>query len=130
MTLPSSRNIACPNGTFKINTPSKICNQSPTSTVFKLIFLLLLDIKYAVSKLKKGGRIAIISFHSLEDRIVKNTFKELSTSCICPPDFPICVCNHKASLKIISNHPITATEKELEINSRSASAKLRVAEKI
>lgn len=87
-------------------------------------------IKDAVSKLKKGGRIAIISFHSLEDRIVKNTFKELSTSCICPPDFPICVCNHKAELKIISNHPITASKEELEINSRSASAKLRVAEKI
>lgn len=87
-------------------------------------------VKDAVSKLKKGGRIAIISFHSLEDRIVKNTFKELSTSCVCPPDFPICVCNHKASLKIISNHPITATEEELKINSRSASAKLRIAEKL
>jgi len=87
-------------------------------------------IKDAVSKLKVGGRIAIISFHSLEDRIVKNTFKELSVSCVCPPDFPICVCNHKASLKIISNHPITASDEELEINSRSASAKLRVAEKL
>lgn len=91
---------------------------------------LSLFVKDAVSKLKKGGRIAIISFHSLEDRIIKNTFKELSTGCICPPDFPICVCNHKASLKIISNHPITATEEELKINSRSASAKLRVAEKL
>jgi 16S rRNA (cytosine1402-N4)-methyltransferase len=87
-------------------------------------------IKDAVGKLKKGGRIAIISFNSLEDRIVKNTFKELATSCICPPDFPICVCNHKADVKIISAHPITASEEELSINSRSASAKLRVAEKI
>ena len=87
-------------------------------------------IKDAVGKLKKGGRIAIISFHSLEDRIVKNTFKELATNCVCPSDFPICVCNHKADVKIISTHPIIASEKELTINSRSASAKLRVAEKI
>jgi len=87
-------------------------------------------IKDAVSKLKKGGRIAIISFHSLEDRIVKNTFKELATDCVCPPDFPICVCNHKADVKIITNHPITASKEELNINSRSASAKLRVAEKL
>ena len=87
-------------------------------------------IKDAVSKLKKGGRIAIISFHSLEDRIVKNTFKELATDCVCPPDFPICVCNHKADVKIITNHPIIASKEELNINSRSASAKLRVAEKL
>ena len=62
--------------------------------------------------------------------IVKNTFKELSTSCICPPDFPICVCNHKADIKVVSNHPITATENEKLVNSRSASAKLRIAEKL
>ena len=87
-------------------------------------------IKDAVDKLSSGGRIAIISFHSLEDRIVKNTFKELATNCVCPSDFPICVCNHKADVKIITNHPIVAGSSELEVNSRSASAKLRVAEKI
>lgn len=87
-------------------------------------------IRDAINILKPKGRIAIISFHSLEDRIVKNTFRELATNCICPPDFPVCVCNHKAQIKIISNHPITASDKELAINSRSSSAKLRVAEKL
>lgn len=84
----------------------------------------------AVSKLKSGGRLAIISFHSLEDRIVKQKFKELATGCICPPDFPICVCGHKPVVKLITKHPIEATDEELERNSRSAPAKLRVIEKI
>lgn len=84
----------------------------------------------AVEKLKSGGRLAIISFHSLEDRIVKQKFKELGTGCICPPDFPICVCGHKATVKIITKHPVEATAEELEKNPRSASAKLRVIEKL
>ena len=84
----------------------------------------------AISKLKKGGRLAVISFHSLEDRIVKQKFKELSTGCICPPDFPICVCGHKASIKLITKHPVVASEDELNKNSRSSCAKLRVIEKI
>ena len=87
-------------------------------------------IRDAASVLKKGGRLAIISFHSLEDRIVKNTFKDLALDCVCPPDFPICVCDHRASMKIITNHPVTAGNDELMINSRSSSAKLRVAEKL
>ena len=84
----------------------------------------------AISKLKKGGRLAIISFHSLEDRIVKQKFKELATGCICPPDFPICVCGHKPVVKLITKHPVEATEEELKRNSRSAPAKLRVIEKL
>ena len=84
----------------------------------------------AVSKLKKGGRLAVISFHSLEDRIVKQKFKELATGCVCPPDFPICVCGHKASVKLITKHPVEATAEELERNPRSAPAKLRVIEKL
>lgn len=84
----------------------------------------------AISKLKVGGRLAIISFHSLEDRIVKQKFKELATGCICPPDFPICVCGHKATVKLITKHPVEATEEELKKNPRSAPAKLRVIEKI
>ena len=84
----------------------------------------------AVSKLKKGGRLAIISFHSLEDRIVKQKFKELATGCICPPDFPICVCGHKPVVKLITKHPVDATEEELKRNPRSAPAKLRVIEKL
>lgn len=84
----------------------------------------------AVNKLKSGGRLAIITFHSLEDRIVKQKFKELSTGCICPPGLLYCVCGHKPSVKLITKHPVIATEDELKINSRSASAKLRVVEKI
>ncbi len=84
----------------------------------------------AVNLLSVGGRLAVITFHSLEDRIVKQKFKELSTGCICPPDFPICVCGHKAVAKLVTKHPVTATEAELKVNSRSASAKLRVLEKI
>ena len=84
----------------------------------------------AFDYLKPGGRLAVISFHSLEDRIVKQKFKELSTGCICPPDFPICVCGHKATIKLVTKHPVEASEQELKINSRSASAKLRVAEKL
>ena len=84
----------------------------------------------AVNYLKPGGRLAIISFHSLEDRIVKQKFKELATGCICQPDFPICGCGHKASVKLITKHPVEATKEELEINPRSAPAKLRVVEKL
>ena len=80
--------------------------------------------------LKKGGRMAVITFHSLEDRIVKNVFKDLSTSCICPPKTPVCICGHKASVKLVNRKPIIASEKELQENSRSSSAKLRVIEKI
>lgn len=80
--------------------------------------------------LKKGGRIAIISFHSLEDRAVKRAFKELETDCVCDKSLPICVCGHKREVKIITKHPITASEKELAENGRASSAKLRVAEKV
>ena len=80
--------------------------------------------------LKKGGRLAIISFHSLEDRIVKRAFKELETDCICDKSLPVCVCGKKREIKIITKHPITATEEELALNSRAGSAKLRIAEKI
>ncbi len=84
----------------------------------------------ATDHLKPGGRLAVISFHSLEDRITKQKFKELATGCVCPPDFPICVCGHKASVKIITKHPVEATDEEIKINSRSACAKLRVVEKL
>ena len=83
----------------------------------------------AVNHLKIGGRIAIITFHSLEDRIVKSTFKTLATDCICPKNFPICVCNHKAQIKILGKQ-ITATNEEIIKNPRAKSAKLRIAEKI
>lgn len=81
-------------------------------------------------RLKKGGRLAIITFHSLEDRIVKQTFSELAKGCSCPADFPVCVCGKKPELKIITKKPILPTGDELEENSRSKSAKLRIAEKL
>ena len=83
-----------------------------------------------VDMLSKGGRMAVISFHSLEDRIVKNLFKNLSTDCICPPKTPVCICGHKASVKLINKKPITASKEELEFNPRSSSAKLRIIEKL
>ncbi len=80
--------------------------------------------------LKSGGRIAIITFHSLEDRIVKRAFKELETDCICDKSLPICVCGKKKEVNILTKHPIIASTGELEVNSRAKSAKLRIAEKI
>ena len=80
--------------------------------------------------LNKDGRVAVISFHSLEDRMVKNYFRDESVSCVCPPTLPVCCCNHKAALKVILKHPYTAEEDELAANSRSACAKLRVAQKL
>ena len=87
-------------------------------------------IRSAVSLLRRGGRIAIITFHSLEDRIVKQTFSDLASGCTCPRDFPICVCGKKPSVKVITKKPILPSRKELEENPRSRSAKLRVAEKL
>ena len=87
-------------------------------------------IKAASANLVTGGVISIISFHSLEDRIVKQTFKELSKGCTCPRDFPICVCGNKPSLKELTKKPILPSEEELENNPRSRSSKLRVAEKL
>ena len=80
--------------------------------------------------LKKGGRLAVITFHSLEDRIVKRVFKELETDCICDKSLPVCVCGKKKEIEIITKHPITASEEEQALNGRSKSAKLRIAERV
>ena len=87
-------------------------------------------IRSAVDMLKPGGRIAIITFHSLEDRIVKQTFADLASGCVCPRDLPVCVCGRQPRLKIVTRKPIVPSERELEENPRSRSAKLRIAEKI
>jgi 16S rRNA (cytosine1402-N4)-methyltransferase len=84
----------------------------------------------AIDILEPGGRLAVISFHSLEDRIVKQFFKKESSDCLCPKDIPVCKCGHKAILKIITKKPIIPNEGEAKINPRSRSAKLRVAEKL
>jgi len=87
-------------------------------------------IRDAAGAMTSGGRIAIISFHSLEDRIVKQTYRSLSSGCTCPRDFPVCVCGKKPTVKDITKKPILPTNEELINNPRSRSAKLRVAEKI
>jgi 16S rRNA (cytosine1402-N4)-methyltransferase len=87
-------------------------------------------IKTMTQSLKVGGKIAIISFHSTEDRIVKHTFKELANPCTCPREFPQCVCGKKPEIKILTTKPIEASEQELGDNPRARSAKLRIAERI
>ncbi|MGB1250365.1 MAG: 16S rRNA (cytosine(1402)-N(4))-methyltransferase RsmH [Candidatus Promineifilaceae bacterium] len=84
----------------------------------------------ALNLLKPGGRVAVISFHSLEDRYVKRLFRELATECICPPRQPICTCDHKATIRLPHRKAIQPSTEELEFNPRSRSAKLRIAEKI
>lgn len=84
----------------------------------------------AINLLRPGGRLGVISFHSLEDRIVKDTFKLAATDCICPPRVPVCVCGHVASVRLVTRKPIVATEDEIAANPRSRSAKLRIVEKL
>lgn len=84
-------------------------------------------IREATEKMNRGGVIAIITFHSLEDRIVKNVFRDLSAGCICPPEFPVCACNTVAKLKLLTKKPIISSKEELEENPRARSAKLRCA---
>ena len=84
----------------------------------------------SIQSLKSGGRLCIITFHSLEDRAVKNAYIDAVGKCTCPPDLPYCICNNKSLGKIITKKPILPTEEEMIENSRSRSAKLRVFEKI
>jgi len=83
-----------------------------------------------IELLNPGGRIAVISYHSLEDRIAKQIFKSESTDCLCPPGLPVCICGHKAKLKLLTKKPLGPTLEETQINRRSASAKMRVAQKL
>ena len=86
-------------------------------------------LRSAVDGLNPGGRLAVITFHSLEDRIVKRTLQEMAKGCTCPPEFPVCVCGKKPKIKILTRRPVVSGAVELEENPRARSAKLRVAEK-
>lgn len=110
----------------------------PATRVFQALRIAVNDelkavelvIPLAIELLKPGGHLAVISFHSLEDRIVKDSFRLASTDCICPPKVPICVCGHKASVRLVNRKPIEAGSEEITANPRSRSAKLRVVEKV
>ncbi|WP_058301840.1 16S rRNA (cytosine(1402)-N(4))-methyltransferase RsmH [Gorillibacterium timonense] len=88
------------------------------------------SLEQAVECLAPGGRLSVITFHSLEDRICKQTFAKMLGTCTCPPDFPVCICGKKAKLRLVNRKPLEATSEELEHNPRARSAKLRVAEKL
>lgn len=112
--------------------------QHPAKRVFQAIRIAVNDelsavaamIDAAVPRLNRGGRLAVISFHSLEDRIVKNGFAAFAKGCTCPPDFPVCVCGKKPQIRLVNKKPIVAGERELAENPRARSAKLRIAEKL
>jgi 16S rRNA (cytosine1402-N4)-methyltransferase len=110
--------------------PAKRTFQAIRIEVNKELEILDKAIEGAVNRLREGGRLSIITFHSLEDRIVKVKFKNLEEPCTCPREFPICICGKTSKLKIITKKPLEPSEEELEYNPRSRSAKLRVAERI
>lgn len=112
--------------------------QHPAKRTFQAIRIAVNDelsaveegVRAAVDLLAPGGRVLVITFHSLEDRIVKSLFRTLSNGCTCPPEFPVCVCGAKPIVRIVNHKPILPSAEELQENPRSRSAKLRIAEKI
>jgi len=110
--------------------PCKKSFQAIRIEVNRELDVIELTIRQTVDLLESGGRLAVITFHSLEDRIVKQTFSSLAKGCTCPPSFPVCVCGNKPKITLVNKKPILPGEKELEENPRSRSAKLRIAEKI
>lgn len=112
--------------------------QHPAKRTFQAIRIAVNDelgavrdmLQTAPDRLKPGGRLCVISFHSLEDRLVKEAFAERAKGCTCPPEFPVCVCGKKPTLRLVTRKPVTPTEEEIEMNPRARSAKLRVAERI
>ncbi len=123
----------------KANVPQKVRREkNPCRKTFQAIRIEVNDelgqldraLEEAFSLLRVGGRFAVITFHSLEDRMVKKRFAEFTSGCTCPPDFPQCVCGKKPRGRLVFRKPVTADGKELEQNPRSRSAKLRVIEKL
>jgi 16S rRNA (cytosine1402-N4)-methyltransferase len=121
-----------------IPTPARFGDGHPAKRVFQALRIAVNDelgaleaaLPAAVRMLRPGGRLAVISFHSLEDRLVKRYFREQSRGCTCPPDFPICVCGQEPVLRELTRKPVRPSPRELEANPRAASAKLRVAVKV
>lgn len=110
--------------------PAKKTFQAIRIEVNRELEILENTIKASVDRLNKKGRICVITFHSLEDRIIKNTFAELNKDCICPPEFPKCMCDHRRKLKVITRKPIIPSQDELTENRRAHSAKLRIGERV
>lgn len=110
--------------------PAKRCFQAIRIAVNDELSSVDRMLRAAVPRLNPGGRLAVISFHSLEDRIVKNALAEFARGCICPPDFPVCVCGKTPAVRLVNRKPIVSGPQELEENPRARSAKLRVAEKL
>jgi 16S rRNA (cytosine1402-N4)-methyltransferase len=115
---------------YKLGHPAKKTFQAIRIEVNGELVDLGQTVETVCERLKPQGRFAVLTFHSLEDRIVKSTFKLLSTDCICDKSIPVCVCHHKATVKLVNHKPMQATQEELKLNSRSASAKLRIVEKL
>lgn len=110
--------------------PAKRTFQAIRIEVNRELEILENTMKDAVDCLNEGGRICVITFHSLEDRIIKNAFNDLNKDCICPPEFPKCMCDHRRKLKIITRKPVLPSEEELVENRRAHSAKLRIGERV
>lgn len=110
--------------------PAKRTFQALRIAVNRELEILESAVLAAVQSLRPGGRICVIAFHSLEDRIIKDLYRRLASPCTCPREFPVCVCGGKKTLKIVSSRPVVPSRKELENNPRARSAKLRIAEKI
>lgn len=121
-----------------IPTPARFGSRNPARRVFQALRIAVNDelgslrraLPEAVSLLESGGVLAVISFHSLEDRIVKEFFASQAEPCTCPPDFPICACGNEPSLEILTRKPVLPAEREVEMNPRSSSAKLRAARRL
>ena len=120
-----------PPGTrYKYGNPAKRVFQAIRIEVNGELDRLSESVTALARRLRRGGRMAVITFHSLEDRIVKNAFRELSLSCTCPPDFPVCVCGKVREVELVNAKPITASPEELKANPRAESAKLRIVKRI
>ena len=120
-----------PPGTrYKYGNPAKRVFQAIRIEVNGELDRLSESVTALARRLRRGGRMAVITFHSLEDRIVKNAFRELLLSCTCPPDFPVCVCGKVKEVELVNAKPITASPEELKANPRAESAKLRIVKRI